>query len=610
MLYTTEWEPIQASVLSSSLSSSSRIVMKMVVSPTIKFSAMVSDVFSTLHVALTNQRDCSNVNSTTSWITVALGSSSVDLMDGLDSLVSALKSAVEISCRLLVVTEGVLGGKSWRGAWILGFLRSARIEFSEIDIDYVDFCSGLSLAEATTALSYILNNKKHCVDMVVDQGPILKIAHLTPMSIDILRNSESLNLPSSATYIISGGLGVLGLRAAQTLVKNGACHLILLSRTGVPNSSEGQRLLTSLQENKNVKLQCVACDVSTNVGMKTLETITQSCLAVKGIIHAAGVMTEPDSILNTTLESLQRVLNPKLQGAWNLHFMSLQKGWELKFFVVYSSASGILGFGGQSPYAAANTALDALIQLRRSLKLCGTSLQWGEWGIGMAVKVTNPGSVVQISPDFGSSILEAALAHPDTTPEILVLPSQNWNKYAHLFRQKQLPFLARVISEVPQELDTSSQCNPFHMTNTKNWLKHMYEMVDRIAGRPVNPADKLVTVMDSLALMEFCHRLNDVMVEAGRGRLKSNFLLVGGHSLESLLEYISTTQEDNNNPSSSHCEEEEAFTVVPGNHPSELEASYEQSQMYLVQMMIQDKSTYNQLLGVRLRNTPVDIDAM
>ncbi len=608
VLYTTEWEPVQAPAALSSLSSSG-IVMKVVENPSTKLSIMVHDAISKLQVALTNQQDCSSANSTTSWITVTLGSS-VDLMEGLDSLVSALKSAVELSCCLLVVTEGVLGGNSWRGAWVLGFLRSARIEFAGLDINYVDFCSGLSLEEASTALSYILNNKNHGVEMVVDRGPILKIARLTPMSIGALQNSESLNLPSCAAYIISGGLGVLGLQAAQTLVKNGACHLILLSRSGLPNSSESQRLLTSLQENKNVKLDCVACDISTDAGMKTLKAITQSCLAVKGVIHAAGVMAEPDSILNTTLASLQRTLSPKLQGAWNLHFMSLQEGWKLDFFVVYSSASGILGLGGQSSYAASNTALDALIQLRRSLKLYGTSLQWGEWGVGMATKTTNPNSAVQISPDFGSAILEAALAHPNTIPEILVLPSQNWSKYTHLLRQEQLPFLARVVvPEAHQKLSMSSACNVFHMTSSKICLEYMCETAVRIAGRPVNPTDKLVTVMDSLALMEFCHRLNDVLVEAGRKRLKSNFLLMGGYSLESLLECISSKPAEDNNPSLSQ-REEESFTMVPGDHPSDVEASYEQSQMYLVQMMIQDKSTYNQLLGVRLRNAPVDFDAM
>ncbi len=615
VLYTTEWESVQASVLSSSLSSSG-IVMNMVESSSTKLFTTVHDAVNKLRVTLMNEQDCSSrrVNSTTTWITVTLGSS-VDLTEGLDCLVSALKSAVERSCCLLVVTEGVLGGNLWRGAWILGFLRSARIEFAGLNIDYIDFCSGLTLAEATTALSYTLNNKTHGVEMVVNPGPILKIARLTPMPIDILKNSEeSLNLPSCATYIISGGLGVLGLRAAQTVIKNGACHLILLSRSGVPNSSESHHLLSSLQENKNVKLECVACDISTDVGVKTLKAITQSCLTVKGIVHAAGVMTEPDSILNTTLASLERTLSPKLQGAWNLHLMSLQEGWKLDFFVVYSSASGILGFGGQSPYAASNTAVDALIQLRRGLKLCGTSLQWGEWGIGMGTKTMKSDSVVQITPDFGSSILEATLAHPDTTPpEILVLPSQNWSKYTHLLRQEQLPLFARVVvPEAPQELDisSSSQCNVSHLTDNKTWLKYMCEMAARIAGRPVNPMDKLVTVMDSLAQMEFYHRLNDVLVEAGRERLKSNFLSMGKHSLESLLAFTSMSAEDNNNSSSSSQREKESFTVNPGDHSSEIEASYEQAQMYLIQMLMPDKSTYNQLLGVRLRNAPVDIDAM
>ncbi len=615
VLYTTEWEHIQTSASSSSVSSRD-VAINMVESPLTEFFSKVSAAVERVQVIFTNEQDCGSrsVNGTTTWNTVALGSS-VDLLEGLNYLISALKCAFEQSCCLLVVTEGVLGGNSWRGAWILGFLRSARIEFVGLDINYIDFCSDLTLAESTMALSYILNNKNRGVEMVVNPGPILKIARLIPMSIDFLKNSDgSLNFPSCATYIISGGLGALGLRAAQTLIKNGACHLILLSRSGVPSCSESQHLLSSLQEVKNVKIICMACDISTDVGIKALKAITRSCLTVKGIVHAAGVMTEPDSILNTSLASLERTISPKLQGAWNLHLMSLQEGWKLDFFVVYSSASGILGFGGQSSYAASNTALDALVKLRRGQKLCGTSLQWGEWGIGMGTKTMKSDKVVQITPQMGSSILEAALAHPDTSPpEILVLPSQNWGDYTHLLRQEHLPLFAKVLvsSETPQELDiSSSQCNVSHITNDKNWLEYMCEMAARIAGQPVNPTDKLVTIMDSLAQMEFYHRLNDALVEAGCERLKRNFLSMGIYSLEGILASISTSAEGNNSSSSPSQREEEAFTVKPGDCPSEIEASYEQTQMYLIHMLMPDKSTYNQLLGVRLRNAPVDIDTI
>ena len=188
--------------------------------------------------------------------------------------------------------------------------------------------------------------------------------------------SPPTRLRSDATYLITGGLSGFGLRTAQWLAKQGARHLVLLSRTGSA-APEAQRALAELSE-LGVSVQCVACDVTDHEAVEnTIENLRTNGPPLRGIVHAAAVI-EDALIRDMNRGQLNRVLAPKIAGALHLHAATL--GCELDFFLLYSSATTLFGNPGQAAYVAANMALEALAAERRAAGLPATCLGWGPIG--------------------------------------------------------------------------------------------------------------------------------------------------------------------------------------------------------------------------------------
>src|SRR5262249_20899973 len=132
----------------------------------------------------------------------------------------------------------------------------------------------------------------------------------------------------------------------------------------------------------------------------------------------AGVLSD-GMLSEQTPESFERVLSPKVEGAWNLH--RLTSGLTLDFFVLFSSAAGLFGAMGQGNYAAANAFLDALAEHRRAHGLPGQSLAWGPWSdVGLAstlpaarkARLSRLG-LRTLSPSQGIALLESALGRSE-----------------------------------------------------------------------------------------------------------------------------------------------------------------------------------------------------
>jgi acyl carrier protein len=98
---------------------------------------------------------------------------------------------------------------------------------------------------------------------------------------------------------------------------------------------------------------------------------------LRGVVHSAAVM-EDGFIPSVTDDKLERVMIPKVKGAWNLH--ECTKHLDLDAFILFSSVSSLIGNAGQASYAAANAFLDALAQKRRAEGLPALTVNWGVLG--------------------------------------------------------------------------------------------------------------------------------------------------------------------------------------------------------------------------------------
>ena len=189
-------------------------------------------------------------------------------------------------------------------------------------------------------------------------------------------------------YLITGGLGRLGLKVADWMAEQGARHLVLVGRKGLPDraswadlpeGSEAARQAAAVRavEARGATVQVAAADVADRSQMSgLLAQFGRSAPSLRGVIHAA-VAARSESLRDMTIDALQTVFRPKVSGAWLLHELTAQM--ELDFFVLFSSTTALLGVKDLAHYAAANTFLDALAHHRKAGGQAAVSINWGIW---------------------------------------------------------------------------------------------------------------------------------------------------------------------------------------------------------------------------------------
>ena len=348
---------------------------------------------------------------------------------------------------------------------------------------------------------------------------------------------------ADGAYLITGGLGALGLEVARWMVGKGARHLVLTGRRG-PSHAAGE-VLRELEE-IGARILVISTDVADYGPMVRLfEAIDQQMPPLRGIIHAAGILDD-GMLLQQDMARFHQVMAPKVAGAWHLHTLTQDK--PLDFFVCFSSLASLLGSPGQGNYAAANAFLDALVHHRRALGLPGLSINWGAWGkIGMAA---DPNSRIQdrllamgmdsIDPEAGISHLDASMGQMDII-QIGVFPV-DWSKFLQQFPVAPA-FLSELVPSVPHpssaSADFMARLQEIPPERQRDYLAtHIQSELNKVLGfdpsKPMDPRTGFSDLgMDSLMVVEARHRL-----QASIGGSLPATLLFDYSTLDRLVDYL------------------------------------------------------------------------
>jgi polyketide synthase 5 len=254
------------------------------------------------------------------------------------------------------------------------------------------------LADAATAIR-VMSGAQHTGKLILDipQAGRSSVV-LPPEQAPVFRRDGS--------YIITGGLGGLGLFLAEKMAAAGAGRIVLSSR-----SQPSQKALETIELVRSIGSDVVVeCgDIAeADTAERLVATAAATGLPLRGVLHAAAVV-EDATLTNITDELIDRDWAPKVHGAWNLHQATASA--ELDWFCSFSSAAALLGSPGQGAYAAANSWLDAFTHWRRAQGLPATAIAWGAWAeIGRGAGFAEA-SGAAISPDEGAYAFEELLRH-------------------------------------------------------------------------------------------------------------------------------------------------------------------------------------------------------
>ncbi|HEX3785585.1 MAG TPA: type I polyketide synthase, partial [Pseudonocardiaceae bacterium] len=238
-------------------------------------------------------------------------------------------------------------------------------------------------------------------------------------------------MSTRGTVLVTGGTGALGGHVARWLAREGAEHLLLVSRHG-PAAPGADELAADLSD-LGTRVSVIACDVADREALRAVIAAIPDEYPLTGVCHAAGIVA--DGVLDgLDAHDFESVFGAKVDGLRYLD--ELTRDRELQFFLAFSSIAGSLGGAGQGNYAAANAAVDGIIEARRRAGLPGLSVAWGAWaGDGMAADAraserARRGGLTPMDPARAMAALRESLLCGDTTVTVADI---NWQRLIPAF---------------------------------------------------------------------------------------------------------------------------------------------------------------------------------
>ncbi|HEX7312756.1 MAG TPA: SDR family NAD(P)-dependent oxidoreductase [Pyrinomonadaceae bacterium] len=342
-----------------------------------------------------------------------------------------------------------------------------------------------------------------------------------------LASSRSTPVRADATYLITGGLGGLGLTVARWMAGEGARHLVLLGRKGArgPAAETVEELRRA-----GVRVVVACADIADAEELtRLLAEVDETMPPLRGIVHAAGVLDD-GILLQQDSERFSYVMRPKMAGAWNLHRSSVQKS--LDFFLLFSSAASLIGSPGQGNYAAANAFLDGLAAWRRAQGLPALSINWGPWSeVGLAARPGRGGQLAQrgfksIAPEQGVTVLKRLFrAGGPASAHVGVIPI-DWREWRRAGAPLDLPLFAGLdcaAEDAPRQTANGGKVSRASLLAAAPEERqqivetHLRALLKRVVGHAASTLDAAQPLsdlgLDSLMAIELKNRIeNDLGV--------------------------------------------------------------------------------------------------
>ncbi|WP_228125840.1 type I polyketide synthase [Alcaligenes faecalis] len=314
-----------------------------------------------------------------------------------------------------------------------------------------------------------------------------------------------IDLSGQGTWLVTGGLSGFGLASAQWLVKRGVRSLVLAGRRGA-DTPGAQELLEQFQA-QGCRVQIVACDVTDSAAVQAVVAQIQTGDSpLTGVLHAAAVFDDR-LIANMDQDSLNKVLQTKLVGAWNLHLAT--QDLKLSHFVLYSSVTTSIGNPGQANYVAANAGLEGLTRLRQNLGLAASCIAWGP--IGDAGYLTRNETVKDsLGKRLGKAPLQSdqALDQLDrvlaVNGEVSIVANFDWNALARLLASAQSERFA-ILNRARKDHDSGSDGQDIHALIAGKTPEQIHALVAEWVAQEV--ANILRTEVDRIETQRSLHDL-------------------------------------------------------------------------------------------------------
>ncbi|NEQ64894.1 MAG: type I polyketide synthase [Symploca sp. SIO2D2] len=365
------------------------------------------------------------------------------------------------------------------------------------------------------------------------------------------RQTPNLVIHQEGSYLITGGLGALGLMMAQRLVDLGVKSLILVGRRGA--SPIAQMTINELEQ-RDVSVRVCSVDITQFEDVKSLiEMIQQELPPLRGVINAAGTLDD-GIILQQSWERYWSVMQPKVVGTWNLH--SLTQTQYLDFFVCFSSAAALLGSPGQSNYAAANAFMDTLMHVRRAEGLPGLSVNWGSWANeGMSAQLENlhqeRSASFGLSPlpmDIGWMLLKELIGTQfgDSPVSQVAVIDLDWSRYIPRIPSHARPFLSELSPAFDKSLESNTQpsfvLDLLHIPSReqrKHLEVHVRNVVSNLLGLSLEKLDNNQSLfdlgLDSLMAVDLRR-----VLEKSIGKKLSSVIVFDNPTVTEMVEHLAT----------------------------------------------------------------------